>query len=74
MTTEELLAIVERRGLKIELREGRPVIVRNPADPRAVTDRLLSVLTIHRQRIIELLSKPKQTEMFKREDLNGQSL
>lgn len=56
MTTDELLKIVEERGLRIELKEGRPVLVR-PEGKGDVTDRLLAVLKVHRDWIIERLKK-----------------
>lgn len=56
MTTKELLEIVKRRGLSIVLHEGRPILQR-PLENDKVTDKLLSVLKIHRERIIQELSK-----------------
>jgi hypothetical protein len=56
MSTRELLRIVKERGLSIELRDGRPVLIRNGKDA-AVTDKLLAVLKIHRDRIIKDLSR-----------------
>lgn len=54
MTTNELLEIAKKRGLKIIVKEGRPMIVNPPSG--AVTDRLLAVLKIHREKIIAMLS------------------
>lgn len=56
MTTKELLDIVKQRGLLIVLQEGRPILQRPPGNDK-VTDKLLSVLKIHRERIIQELSK-----------------
>lgn len=56
MTTKELLEIVERRGLKVLLRDGEPFLHR-PKGNKGVTDRLLSVLKRHREPIVSLLSK-----------------
>ncbi len=58
MTTTEVMMIVKDRGLDIVLREGRPILIGRPP---AVTDALLSVLKIHRERIIALL-KPKENK------------
>ncbi len=57
MRTEQVLDIVKNRGLKIALKDGRPVIVPGP-NRKEVTDELVKVLTIHRDRIIALLSAP----------------
>jgi hypothetical protein len=62
VTTEQLLAIVERRGLKIILVQGRPVLTR-PHGNKGVTDNLPRVLKRHRERIIEKLSS-KPTNLF----------
>lgn len=56
MSTKELLNIVAKRGLRLGLKEGRPVI-RQPVPPGAVTDKLLAVLTRHREGIMVELSK-----------------
>jgi hypothetical protein len=56
MTTKEVLEIVKARGLKIVLDGDRPIIQRKKGDP-SVTDNLLSVLRIHRERIIEILKR-----------------
>ncbi len=56
MSTRELLKLVEERGLKVAVRDGRPVLVR-AAGSEAVTDKLLAVLKRHRQAIVELLAK-----------------
>jgi hypothetical protein len=56
MTTESLLALVQERGLRIELRDGRPVLVGAANNPEA-TDKLLAVLKIHREWIIERLKR-----------------
>jgi hypothetical protein len=56
MTTREVLEIAKARGLKIVLDDDRPVIQRKKGDP-AVTDKLLSVLRIHRERIIDMLKR-----------------
>ncbi len=61
MTTEKLLAITRERGLDIALKDGRPVIVRGKGKD-GVTDALLAVLKVHRERIIALLQKPKEAE------------
>lgn len=54
MSTQELLRIVQERGLKLELREGQPMIV-GPRDKEHITDELIAVLKIHKPRIIEML-------------------
>lgn len=54
MSTQELLDIVGKRGLRLTLEDGRPVLKGAQGNPE-VTDRLLTVLKIHRQRIIEIL-------------------
>lgn len=54
MSTRDVLEIVKERGLKIELKEGRPVLVKPEGNTEA-TPALLHVLTIHRERIIEIL-------------------
>lgn len=56
MSTNELLEIVKNRGLKIVLVDGRPILKR-PGDNDAVTDKLLNVLKLHRERIISMLAK-----------------
>ncbi len=57
MNTRQLMAIVQARGLKIEMHDGRPVIV--PNGHRAeVTDALLAVLKVHKDRIIAILQSP----------------
>lgn len=56
MTTKQLLAIVEERGLKIVLQDGRPVLKR-PQGNEGVTDKLLAVLKYHREQIIRELQK-----------------
>jgi hypothetical protein len=56
VTTTELLKIVEGRGLSIRIENGRPLL-RRTGSPGAVTDKLLAVLKLHRDRIIELLSR-----------------
>lgn len=56
MTTKELLDIVKERGLSVVLREGKPLLVR-PTTCDRVSDKLLKVLGIHRERIIGLLQK-----------------
>jgi hypothetical protein len=56
MTTDQVLGIVKERGLKIELRDDRPVLV-GAANNREVTDKLLAVLKVHREWIIERLKK-----------------
>jgi hypothetical protein len=56
MTTKEVLEIVKARGLKIVLNGDRPEI--DPQGKKGViTDKLLSVLKIHRERIIEILKR-----------------
>ena len=56
MTTKELLLIVERRGLRVVVENGRPILKR-PNGNAGVTDALLAVLKRHREKIIELKSK-----------------
>lgn len=57
MSTPELMQLVKDRGLRIKLSsDGRPVLDGAAGNP-AVTDRLLAVLKIHRERIVELLKK-----------------
>ena len=56
MSTRELLNIVEKRGLRIVLKDGRPVLEGAAANP-AVTGKLLAVLKIHRERIVSLLDR-----------------
>ena len=56
MSTTEVLESVKRRGLNVTLKEGRPVL-QKPEGSKEVTAALLHVLTIHRERIIEVLSK-----------------
>lgn len=51
MTTKEVLEIVESRGLKIVLKDGHPVLVK--PNGGIVTDKLLAVLKVHRDRIIQ---------------------
>lgn len=64
MSTEQLLKIVKERGLRIEIKDGRPVLIRKAGDP-ALTDRLLAVLKRHRERIVTMLTPAaKQGEMF----------
>jgi len=55
MKTQELLAIVEKRGLKVTLKDGRPFLVPG-SNGKEVTDKLLAVLKIHRDQIIRTLS------------------
>ncbi len=59
MTTDQLLAIVKERGLKIELRGDRPVLVA-PENSPEVSDKLLAVLKVHREWIIERLKRENQ--------------
>jgi hypothetical protein len=60
MSTQEVLRIVKDRGLSINLKDGQPLLCR-PQGSVAVTDSLLSVLKIHRQRIIDILkATPKE--------------
>lgn len=55
MSTDEVLNIVKRRGLTLTIAtDGRPVIKNGAGNPN-VTDKLLAVLKIHRDRIIERL-------------------
>jgi hypothetical protein len=56
VTTDELLRIVEQRGLKLALKEGSPVTCEGEDNP-AVTDALLAVLKIYRERIISVLGR-----------------
>jgi hypothetical protein len=60
MSTSKLLQIVKARGLRLELRDGRPVIVKGVGDH--CTDKLLAVLKIHREKIIEALKKTEDHE------------
>jgi hypothetical protein len=55
MSTSELLDIVRKRGLRIVLENGRPVLKR--ANREQVTDSLLAVLKVHRERIIKMLEE-----------------
>ena len=55
MSTSELLDIVRKRGLRIVLENGRPVLKR--ANREQVTDNLLAVLKVHRERIIKMLEE-----------------
>jgi hypothetical protein len=55
MSTRELLRIVDARGLRIELRNGAPVLRVNEGQKQMATKELLKVLKIHRPRIIEIL-------------------
>jgi hypothetical protein len=57
MSTKELLKLVAERGLTIELQDGRPVLKGASKRPGAATDKLLRVLKLHRDRIIELLQR-----------------
>jgi hypothetical protein len=56
MSTREVLEVVKGRGLRIELRDGAPVLIRPTGSPE-VTDRLLNVLKFHRDPIIKLLKE-----------------
>jgi hypothetical protein len=62
MTTEQVLEIVKERELRLFLKDGNPVIDRNGAGEhgKKITDALLSVLKIHRERIIEILKKQER--------------
>lgn len=56
MTTEEVIAELEARGLKVCLSpDGSPFL---RGDKSAVTPALLKVLARHRQRVVELLQPP----------------
>ena len=55
MSTSELLDIVRKRGLRIVLENGKPVLKR--ANREQVTDNLLAVLKVHRERIIKMLEE-----------------
>ncbi len=57
MTTKRLLEIVKERGLRIVLDGDRPILKRPHGDTVAVTDKLLAVLKIHRERIVEELKR-----------------
>lgn len=56
MSTDQLIEIVQRRGLILKLVDGQPVITR-PGGKGELTDNLLKVLKHHRERIIERLSR-----------------
>jgi hypothetical protein len=56
MSTQQLLAIVKERGLRIEIKDGQPILKR-PDGNQNVTDGLLKVLKFHRERIIQELSR-----------------
>lgn len=56
MTTDEVLKIVKERGLTVELRDGRPHLIGSGPE---VTDRLLAVLKLHREWIIERLKNER---------------
>lgn len=56
MTTKEVLEIVKARGMRIEIRDGRPVLIRKDNETDKL-DKLLAVLAFHRERIIQELSK-----------------
>jgi hypothetical protein len=59
MRTTEVIEIVKQRGLRLELREGQPILVR-PNGKGEVTDELLAVLKHHREPIIDLLQREKR--------------
>ncbi len=62
MTTKDLLRIVHERGLRIYLKNGQPLIERPPENRKdAVTDRLLAVLKVHREWIIEHLKREQKS-------------
>ena len=56
MSTQQLMEIVNKRGLRIELKDGGPVIVCGDGR-REVTDALLAVLKFHREKIIDMLKE-----------------
>jgi hypothetical protein len=58
MTTRELLIIVERRGMRVVVEDGRPILLRQGSKD-GVTDRLLAVLKRHREKIIALKTSRK---------------
>ena len=58
MSTEQVLDIVKRRGMEVALEDGRPVLKRNGSKD-GVTAALLAVLTRHRDRIIQLLTRQR---------------
>ena len=73
MTTPELIAIIHRRGLALAMRDHGPAIVR-PDGSKAVTDKLLAVLTIHRESIIASLKESnhrKETPQTEADSGNG---
>lgn len=57
MNTIQLLKIVKDRGLTITIKEGRPVLHYAGECKSGATDALLNVLKLHRERIIEILTK-----------------
>lgn len=58
MTTEEVLRELERRGFKVELKDGKPALV---GDRQKATTALLAVLRWHREAIAERLRPSEQT-------------
>lgn len=60
MNTRKVLTIVRERGLDVVLKDGRPVLIR-PQGNEGVTDALLAVLKLHRERIIEALKAERLT-------------
>lgn len=57
MTTKDLLSLVKERGLSVELRPDGTPVLKCGNNPAMKTDALLKVLRLHRERIIEMLSK-----------------
>lgn len=70
MSTEKVMEIVRKRGLRIELKDGQPVLKR-PAGNKNVTDSLLAVLKLHRERIVRLLEKERRFARKKRGTSSG---
>lgn len=58
MSTRQVLEFCKERGLTVALKDGVPVLKEASNNPKA-TEKLRAVLKIHRERIIEILSKEK---------------
>ncbi len=61
MTTQEVLGIVKERGMKIIIKDGKPMISK-PPENHELTDTLLKVLAIHRERIVAILNEETQCQ------------